>query len=326
MEKNNTKKSFKQVLVDLTKMQCFTAVVVIILMVAFLTIASPVFMTWANIKNLFVAAAVMGVLGCGTTVGMLMGALDISQYSATAFIGMCAATFLNRGASSVTAILFCIICGLAIGALNGFVVTRLRIVPLIATVGTQYILRGFAYIVGNGAYVTFSNDFLSGIGKGDVLGIPTVVIIMLITMLIYGFILRKTTFGRKLYAVGGNQKAAFLAGIKPKNIMFKAFMLNGLTDGLAAILVISMFSSCNPQYGTGADFDVIVSVVLGGVSLSGGKGKLVGTLLGILIMCMISNMFSLLGVSSYMQTIVRGFVLIAAVALDAARGRGYLDN
>lgn len=326
MEKNNTKKSFKQVLVDLTKMQCFTAVVVIILMVAFLTIASPVFMTWANIKNLFVAAAVMGVLGCGTTVGMLMGALDISQYSATAFIGMCAATFLNRGASSVTAILFCIICGLAIGALNGFVVTRLRIVPLIATVGTQYILRGFAYIVGNGAYVTFSNDFLSGIGKGDVLGIPTVVIIMLITMLIYGFILRKTTFGRKLYAVGGSQKAAFLAGIKPKNIMFKAFMLNGLTDGLAAILVISMFSSCNPQYGTGADFDVIVSVVLGGVSLSGGKGKLVGTLLGILIMCMISNMFSLLGVSSYMQTIVRGFVLIAAVALDAARGRGYLDN
>ena len=323
----NKKRTALQFVKDLSKMQCFTVTIVIIVLVTYLSVVSPVFLKWANIKSILVSASVMGVLGCGITTAMLMGALDISQYTATAFIGMSASFLLNRGTlNTLTVILFCLICGLAVGAVNGFIITRLHVTPLIATVGTQYIMRGLAYIIGGGAYVTFSNPFLAKLGKGSFLGLPFVVWIMLITMLVFDFILRRTIFGRRLYAVGGNPKAAYLAGIKPNSIMQKAFILNGLTDGLAAILVISMFSSCNPQYGSGADFDVIVSVVLGGVSLSGGKGKLIGTLLGILVMCIINNMFSLLGISSYMQTIVRGTVLIATVTLDALRGRGYLAN
>lgn len=321
------KKSLKEFVRDLTKMQCFTAVVALVLLIGFMSIKSPVFLKWANIKNILVAAAVMGVLGCGTTTAMLMGAMDISQYTGVAFIGMCAATLLNKGVLNAgTAILFCIVAGMAIGFINGFIVTRLNVVPLIATVGTQYIMRGLACIVGNGAYVTFTSDFLKKLGQGEFLGLGIVVWIMLAAMLVYNFILTRTLFGRKLYAVGGNQKAAYLAGIKPKDIMHKAFVLNGVSVGLAAILVISMFSSCNPQYGQGADFDVIVSVVLGGISMSGGKGKLIGMLLGVLIMCIINNMFSLLGISSYMQTVVRGAILIATVSLDAARGRGFLAN
>jgi len=321
------KKSLKEFLRDVTKMQCFTAVVALIVLVVFMSIKSPIFLKWANLKNILVAAAVMGVLGCGTTTAMLMGALDVSQYTGVAFIGMCAATLLSRGILNAgTAMLFCIVAGMAIGFINGFVITRLNVVPLIATVGFQYIMRGLACIVGNGAYVTFSSDFLKNLGQGETLGLGNVVWIMLATMLVYNFILTRTLFGRKLYAVGGNQKAAYLAGIKPKNIMHKAFVINGVSVGLAAILVISMFSSCNPQYGQGADFDVIVAVVLGGISMSGGKGKLIGMLLGILIMCIINNMFSLLGISSYMQTVVRGAILIATVSLDAARGRGFLAN
>ena len=321
------KKSLKEFVRDLTKMQCFTAVVALVLLIGFMSIKSPVFLKWANIKNILVAAAVMGVLGCGTTTAMLMGAMDISQYTGVAFIGMCAATLLNKGVLNAgTAILFCIVAGMAIGFINGFIVTRLNVVPLIATVGTQYIMRGLACIVGNGAYVTFTSDFLKKLGQGEFLGLGIVVWIMLAAMLVYNFILTRTLFGRKLYAVGGNQKAAYLAGIKPKDIMHKAFVLNGVSVGLAAILVISMFSFCNPQYGQGADFDVIVSVVLGGISMSGGKGKLIGMLLGVLIMCIINNMFSLLGISSYMQTVVRGAILIATVSLDAARGRGFLAN
>lgn len=321
------KKSLKEFVRDLTKMQCFTAVVALVLLIGFMSIKSPVFLKWANIKNILVAAAVMGVLGCGTTTAMLMGAMDISQYTGVAFIGMCAATLLNKGVLNAgTAILFCIVAGMAIGFINGFIVTRLNVVPLIATVGTQYIMRGLACIVGNGAYVTFTSDFLKKLGQGEFLGLGIVVWIMLAAMLVYNFILTRTLFGRKLYAVGGNQKAAYLAGIKPKDIMHKAFVLNGVSVGLASILVISMFSSCNPQYGQGADFDVIVSVVLGGISMSGGKGKLIGMLLGVLIMCIINNMFSLLGISSYMQTVVRGAILIATVSLDAARGRGFLTN
>lgn len=327
MERPFKNRTPKEILKDLTQMQCFTATIVIIIMAVFLSISSDVFLLPANIKNLFIAAAVMGILGCGTTVNMLMGALDISQYAATAFIGMGAATLLNRGyLNGFTAILFCLAVGVAVGFVNGFVVTRLRIVPLIATVGTQYVLRGLAYIIGNGSYVTFNSPFLVELGNGELFGVPYTVLIMLATMLVFSFILSKTTFGRKLYAVGGNQKAAYLAGIVPRSIMRKAFLLTGLTDGLAALIVISMFSSCNPQYGNGADFDIIVSVVLGGVSLNGGKGKLIGTMLGIMIMCMINNMFSLLGVSSYAQTITRGLVLIFSIALDAARGRGFLDN
>lgn len=325
MNNERAERSFLGTLKRLSKMQCFTATIVILVLTIFLSIVSKVFLTWPNIRNILIAASVMGVLGCGSTTAMLMGAMDISQYSATALIGMCAARLLHNGVGTVPVILFCVAAGIVVGVLNGISVTVLKIVPLIATVGMQYVTRGLAYIMGSGAYITFTNDFFSGLGKGSVLGLPNVVWIMFLCIVVFEFILRKTTFGRKLYAVGGNQKAAYLAGIQPKSIMRRAFILTGITDGLAAILVISMFSSCNPQYGSGADFDIIVSIVLGGISLSGGKGKLSGTFLGIIIMCIISNMFSLLSVSSYAQMIARGIILIGSVALDAARGRGYMD-
>ena len=267
------------------------------------------------------------IMAAGCTVAMLIGALDVSQYSICALTGVLG-VFLNRAGLPIGAVLFlCIVFGLALGALNGTIITVLRINPIIGTLASGMVMRGFCYMGTSGKTLSVtseSSDLYFSIGRGTFFGaIPYTLIVMACVYALIFVVLRHTSFGRKIYVVGGNSRAAFLAGINVNSIRMGAMMLCGATAGLAGFIILSQIGAFQPNTGEATLMDVIAAVILGGLSLSGGKGKLSGTFLGVLILTVIQNGMNLMGIQSFYQMIVRGIIVICAVFLDVMRGGGY---
>ena len=285
------------------------------------SIASPYFLTAANMKNIGVYMSASGIIAAGVTVSMLLGGLDLSQMSIMASSGIVVGTAYNAGVHGPVLLLIAIGVGIFGGIINGLIMNYLHIDPIITTLGTQLMFRALAYIVSDGNMITISDNFIKWVGRGKVIGLPVTMVIMIIVYIIIGIVLKYTRFGRNVISVGGSQEAAFLSGINVKKTRAIAFMISGACAGLATILYISQGYVAQPNQGSGADMDCIAAVIIGGLSVSGGKGNIFGTLLGILFFAILANGMGLLSMNSYAQQLVKGILLLTAVYIDIARNR-----
>lgn len=291
-------------------------VVFILLCVGF-TIANPRFITPNNVITIARQVSMYGIASIGMTFVILLGGIDLSTGSIITFVNIiCAYFMVHNGMNMYIAIILSLLLATLIGTLNGFMVSSVGMPALIATFATQIIFKGIAYILSGGTPINGFTEKFKVIGQGYVGPIPVPVILMVICFVIGSFILNKTYFGRYFYAVGGNEEAAKLSGIRVGRVKYLVYSLSGLFAGLAGIVMLSRTNSAQATAGDGYEFDVITCVVLGGVSVTGGYGKLSNVVAGVLIIGALTNGMVLMNVSSYVQMVVKGLVLAFAVGFD----------
>lgn len=294
------------------------AVVALSLVWAF---ASPYFLTAKNFKNIGVYMSASGIIAAGITVSMLLGGLDLSQMSIMALSGIVVGTVFKAGLHGPALLLVAICVGVMCGIVNGLIMNYLKIDPIITTIGTSLMFRALAYIISDGNMITVSDNFIKWIGRGRVIGLPVMMLFMIIVYVVIGTVLKYTRFGRNVISVGGSKEAAFLSGINVKKTRAIAFMISGSCAGIASLLYIAQGYVAQPNQGNGADLDCIAAVIIGGLSVAGGKGNVVGTLLGMLFFAVLANGMSLLSMDSYAQQLVKGALLLTAVYIDIVRNK-----
>jgi ribose transport system permease protein len=302
----------------------FTVFIAYIIVFILFSILAPYFLTVRNVMNIFMYSSVIGIAATGTTLVLLTGGLDISVGAVIGITGVVSGLIQQATGNIALAILSGLITGILCGAFNGLLITRLKISPLITTLATLSIFRGIALLSTGGLTLIIASKSFKVLGRGYLLNIiPYSVIIMATLFIYFGYLLHSTPFGRKIYSIGGNAEASRLAGIKVNVVRFIVYVIGGLVAGLSGVIVASQTGASLPTAGTGAELDVIGASILGGVSLSGGKGKVYGTLFGVLILATMNNGLTLMNVQTFWQTIATGCVLLLAVILDVARGGGY---
>ncbi len=282
-----------------------------------LSLLSPAFLTAQNAINVLRQISINAVLAIGVTYVILTGGIDLSLGSVVALTGVLAATFAHPGVHPlIVSITAGLLGGVFIGAVNGWVITRFRVAPFIVTLGMMTIARGAALMVSKGRPVSNLSASFNFIGNGSLLGIPVPIIILAGVFLVSYFLLRKTTLGRYIYAVGGNEEAARASGINTHRIKVVCYSICAGLAGLAGIVQASRITTGQPNAGISYELDAIAAVVIGGTSLSGGIGSVTGTLLGALLIGTLNNGLDLLNVSSYYQQVIKGVIIIGAVVLD----------
>ena len=297
-------------------LQQFGIVVAIVLVGALLTAATPKFLTTLNMINVTRQISINGILAVGVTFVLLTGGVDLSLGSVVALAGVIAATFAHPGEYPVAVpVLIGILVGTACGATNGLLVTFGRVAPFIVTLGMMTVARGLALVASGGMPVSNMSPELKELA-GDVLGLPIPMLILAAVSLTSWVFLGNTRLGRYVYAVGGNEDAARAAGVNVHTVKLFAYSVCGALAGLAGVVLAARITTGQPNAALGSELDAIAAVVIGGTSLSGGVGTIGGTLLGALLMGVISNGLDLLNVSSYYQQIVKGVIIVGAVWLD----------
>lgn len=297
--------------------------IALIILGLIMSIASPYFLTWENVSNLLVYISVSGVMAAGLTVAMLLGGLDVSQFALLSLCMMVIGILHKAGQPAYVLILASVAVSAVAGCINAFVITRMKINPIIATIGMQLVYRAGAFLLTNGEHVFIKDPVFKAIGYNSFLGLPILTWVMLGVYGILYYILKYTSFGRKVYAVGGNPTASYLSGISLNKTRFGAYIISATVAGVAAVLLTAQVSMSLPTAGQGREMDGIAMVILGGVSLTGGKGRVIGTLLGVLIISVLANGMTLLSVPAYYQMLIKGMVLILAVYVDSLRGNKY---
>ncbi len=291
-------------------------VVFVILFIGFAA-ANERFVSMDNMFTIARQVSMYGIAAIGMTFVILIAGIDLSTGSIITIVNVvCAYLMVNSGFSMTAAVICALIMATLIGLLNGFMVSTIGIPAIIATFATQTIFEGAAYLLSGGTPVYGFDERFKVIGQGYVGPIPVPVIIMVCCFAVGSFILNKTFFGRYFYAVGGNEEASKLSGIRVGFIKYLIYALSGFFAGLAGIVMLSRTNSAQPTAGKGYEFDVITCVVLGGVSVAGGYGKMSNVVAGVLIIGILTNGMVLLNVSSYTQLVVKGIVLILAVGFD----------
>ncbi|MFO1442425.1 ribose ABC transporter permease [Bacillus sp. Bva_UNVM-123] len=291
----------------------------LIILTVILAIISPSFLKLDNIFNVLRQVSINALIAFGMTFIILTGGIDLSVGSMLALSSALTAGLLASGMDPILAILLGLLAGTAMGALNGFIITKGKVAPFIATLATMTIFRGLTLVYTDGRPITGlakESTLVEMMGRGYVGWIPVPVIWMLASYFILYFILKKTTFGRKVYAIGGNEEASILSGIRADRIKLLVYSLTGTLSALAGIILASRLNSAQPTAGTAYELDAIAAVVLGGTSLSGGRGWIFGTLVGALIIGVLNNGMNLMNVSSFYQQVVKGGVILLAVLLD----------
>lgn len=288
------------------------------LIVIVITILNPSFMTTDNILNILRQVSISALIAFGMTFVILTGGIDLSVGSTLALTGAVAATMLASGIDPVLTILAALILGAILGAVNGVIIAKGKVAPFIATLATMTIYRGLTLVYTDGRPVSdLGNEItFQMLGKGYFFGIPVPVCTMILAFIALYVIMHKTTFGRRVYAVGGNEAASKLSGINVDRVKIAVYSLTGMLAALSALILTSRLNSAQPTAGTSYELDAIAAVVLGGTSLTGGKGWIFGTLVGALIIGVLNNGLNLIGVSSFFQQVVKGIVILIAVLID----------
>lgn len=298
----------------------------LVLLVIIFSNVSRFFFTLDNISNMLLSIALIGITASGMTIVIICGGVDLSISSNIALTGVIVGSILHAGNPQWAGILAGLGVGILIGFLNGVSVSLFNITPLIATLASMIIVKGLAFIYSHGTSfgiygtVPAFPDF-GFWGRGIMFGIPTPVILLFFVMLITFFVLRKTVFGRELYAVGGNEEAARVSGIKIKQLKAVTYIISGVLSAFAGIILASRLTAGVPTAGTGYEMNAVAAVVLGGASLNGGKGKIEDTFLAVLVLGVLSNGFVLLGYSTFLQDVARGIILLLSVGIDEMRNR-----
>lgn len=282
------------------------------------SIMEPDFLTLNNLFNILRQVSINALIAFGMTFVILTGGIDLSVGSILALSSAFVAGLMTDGTSALIAVLAGLIVGAVMGALNGMVISLGKVAPFIATLATMTIFRGLTLVYTDGKPITglSQGGWFELFGRGYFWIFPVPVLTMLLAFAVLYFILKKTTFGRYTYAIGGNEEAAKLMGIQVNKVKIMIYSLSGLMAALAGIILTSRLNSAQPTAGTSYELDAIAAVVLGGTSLSGGRGWIVGTLIGALIIGTLNNGLNLLGVSSFFQLVVKGLVILFAVLAD----------
>ncbi|MCU0338445.1 MAG: ABC transporter permease [Spirosomaceae bacterium] len=288
-----------------------------------LSLLTPQFFTLSNWTIIITQVSINALLAFGVTFVIITGGIDLSLGSMVAVAGVASAMVAHPDTYPVVVpIGVGLLCGLLIGGFNGLVITRSNIAPFIVTLGTMTIGRGLALILSKGRPVSNLSDAFNFIGGGAVGGVPFPIVILIVVFIVCHLILKKTVLGRYIYAIGGNENAAKAAGIEVNKVKMTVYMMCGLLAGLAGILLTSRITTGQPNAGAGFELYAIAAAIIGGTSTSGGTGTMTGTLIGALMIGVISNGLDLLNVSSYYQQIVMGSIIIGAVVLDSWQQRG----
>lgn len=299
--------------------------IVLLVIVAVLSFASPVFFRFSNIINIIRQTVEIGIMAIGMSFLIICGEMDLSVGSIFGSTAMLAAILFKNGVNPTLVFFVTLLAGLLIGAINGCLVTVAKMPAFIVTLGTMQIFRSIAYQISGGKSVSvFPETALNSwvFKMGGMIGvIPVQVIIMIVLYVIAHIMMLKTTIGYEIYATGGNARAAKLAGIRTDRIKRMAFMMTGVLCALAGLISISYLQSVPTTAGSGREMDVIAAVILGGASLSGGRGTILGTFLGAIIMSVVKNGMVLLKVPVFWQTGFIGIIIIGAVMLDTVIAR-----
>lgn len=283
---------------------------------------TPYFLTISNLLNIAQQTSINAIIAVGLTFVIITAGIDLSVGSIMAFAGVVMASLLQADLPIYLAIIIGLLVGTGSGIVNGLLISYGKLPPFISTLGMMSVARGAALLFTDGRPISgFSSDFRF-IATGEIFYIPVPVIIMIVVYLLAHFVLNKTKLGRYTYAIGGNEEASLLSGINVKLMKTIIYGLSGMLSGLAAVLLTSRLNSAQPIAGMMYELDAIAAAVIGGTSLMGGEGKISGTLIGALIMGVLRNGLNLLGVSSFIQQIVIGSVIIVAVLVDMALKKG----
>lgn len=287
---------------------------------------SPKFYSWNNISNLLLSTAPYGIAVVGMTFIILTAGIDLSVGAVVLLTGSMAVYAANAGWGFVPSLIVAMLTGFGAGALNGFLISRFKIVPFLATLATMSFFKGFTLMFGNSGYIMCNDPVIQDvITQQNLLGIPVIVYLFAAIVVIAQVILKKTQFGWHLYAVGNNAAAAEKIGIKVRNIKFAVYALSGLLVGVSGFMQMGMIGAVTTNFGTGQEFTIISATVLGGISLFGGKGSIwPGAIVGIFIFMIIENGMVIMGANPYAYTIVRGIVIFVAIMLDSIRNKGEL--
>lgn len=298
----------------------YKSLVGLLLLIVVVSILSPSFLSTRNILNILRQTSVNAIIAAGMTFVILTGGIDLSVGSVLALSGAFAASLLASGQSIIVAVIAAIVVGAVVGFLNGFVIAKGKLQPFIATLATMTILRGITLVFTDGKPITLGSNALAmafgKIGGGTILGVPSPVVITILVFITCYYILNYTKMGRYTYALGGNEEATKLSGLNTDRIKIWVYTISGILSAVAGIIITSRLYSAQPTAGTGYELDAIAAVVLGGTKLTGGKGKISGTIIGALIIGVLSNALNILDVSSYYQMMVKGIVILIAVLLD----------
>jgi len=274
------------------------------------------FLNWSNLSQVIRALSFIAIMGVGQAVVIITGGIDLSVGSVLGLSGVVTAVLLNQNVGIPLAMFAGVLVGLVGGFLNGLVITRAKLPPFIVTLGMMSIARGLAFAITGGETIrSLPPEFLL-VGQGEILGLPIPILAMALLAAGVGFLLRSTPWGRYAYAIGGNEEAALLSGVRVSRVKIAVYALCGLAAGISGVLFTSRFGVGQSTAGLGYELDVVAAAVIGGVSLTGGRGTILGVVIGSLLMGILRNGLVLLDVSAYWQQVAIGLVIILAVILD----------
>lgn len=295
--------------------------VVLLVLCVFSALMSDRFISSANITNILLQASVLAVVTIGMTYVIIGGGFDLSVGSVVALAG-CIAAEVMLHSGILAGVAAGALSGIAVGVINGYVIARIGVSPFIATLGTMVLVRGVVLLMTQGSPIVgeegLPEAFVS-FGTGRLYGVPYLVIAALATFLIFAWVLHRTAFGTRIFAVGGNKEAAFLSGVPVNRITIATYAVCGFTAAIAGVMLAARLQSGQPTAGEFYELSAIAAVVLGGAALQGGEGKLYKSMIGVLIMTILANSLNLMGVDSYWQRIAVGLVIILAAAADQMR-------
>ncbi len=292
----------------------------LIILIVYMAVANRQFFTVNNFLNIFKQSSVMGILAIGQTIVIIAAGIDLAVGSVMALTGcIIAVSIIHAGVPPAVAVLIGIACGTVTGSLIGFIITKVKVQDFIATLGSLTMIQGFALLTSGGLPITGLPKGLLFIGNGSIGRIPIAFIVFLLVAILGWVLLKHTTFGRNVYALGGNREAAWVSGIHVDRTKMLVYAFSGFCASIASIVMLGRLNSANALMGEGMELLSISAVVLGGTSLFGGAGSIGGTLIGVITMATLSNGLNFLDVSAFWQKVILGAVIIAVVAIDTLR-------
>lgn len=297
----------------------YGTILILLFLIAIVTIVSPNFLAMNNIMNVLQQISVNGLIALGMTFVILTAGIDLSVGSILALSGMVLGMMILSGVNEVLAILIVLVLGAVLGFTNGFFISKVKLEPFIVTLATMTMFRGITLIISDGIPamgVTASAPILDFLSQGKLFGVPIPTIIFLVVFLVLMVLLQNTVFGKGVYAIGGNEEVARLSSVPTDKIKTSVYVISGIMSAFAGIILTSRLSSSQPTAGVGFELDAIAAVVIGGTSLAGGRGRIFGTLIGVLIIGVINNGLNIMGVSAFYQQFIKGLIILIAVVLD----------
>ena len=299
-----------------TSISRYAIVIITFMLFAIFSIVAENFFSISNVTNLLRQVSINGICAVGMACVILTGGIDLTVGGIIGVTGVMCSFLMTNGINPIIASVITLILGILIGLFNAFLISKIRIAPIIATLGVNTALRGAAYLITDGKAIFGFPTWYNNIGQGYVGFIPIPVIIMTVTFAAGVVFLTKTRFSRHIYGVGGNAEVARLSGINVNKVIMTVYSIAGFCAALAGLIMLGRVSSGQPKAGEGYEMDIITATVMGGISLTGGEGKIHFVIFGVLVIGILSNGMTMMGISAYWQRVVKGLVLLLAVGMD----------